>query len=229
MEPQALKTPRRLTRQQQKAETRDRLLEAARRVFARRGFHKASVSEVATEAGFTVGAVYAHFESKDDLFLELLEQHVEERLALYSKLFEGGRDLHEQASRGADRWMAFLRDEPDFFPLSIEFWAHAVRNPELRRRYASSQAEFHEAFAHMIERGAEQQGIAVDPEEAARLGTVVNALALGLSLEKGVNPDAVPDELLGTTLSLFFRGLLALAVQGEDVGLSTARELSDDA
>ncbi|HZD71914.1 MAG TPA: helix-turn-helix domain-containing protein, partial [Actinomycetes bacterium] len=47
---------------------------AARRVFARRGYHDASVEEVAEEAGFSKGAVYSNFTSKEDLFVTLLEQ-----------------------------------------------------------------------------------------------------------------------------------------------------------
>ena len=67
----------RLTREESRAQTRDRLLEAAREVFARNGFHGASVEEIASAAGFSTGALYSNFEGKEDLFLVLMEREIE--------------------------------------------------------------------------------------------------------------------------------------------------------
>src|SRR2546423_10413157 len=64
----------RMTREQSKAHTRERLLEAARSVFASSGFHGASVEEIAATAGFSTGALYSNFDGKEDLFLALLER-----------------------------------------------------------------------------------------------------------------------------------------------------------
>ncbi len=68
----------RLTREQSKALTRERLLAAARTVFARRGFHGASVEEIAAEAGYSTGALYSNFDGKEDLFLALMEREIDE-------------------------------------------------------------------------------------------------------------------------------------------------------
>src|ERR1700726_4118293 len=68
----------RMTREQSKANTRERLLLAARRGFARRGFHGASVEEIASEAGFSTGALYSNFDGKEDLFLVLMEREIDE-------------------------------------------------------------------------------------------------------------------------------------------------------
>src|SRR4029453_8495614 len=73
----------RLTRSERKERTRTDLIAAARRVFLRRGFHAASLDEIAEEAGFTKGAVYSNFESKDDLFLAVLDEHFRQRAQLY--------------------------------------------------------------------------------------------------------------------------------------------------
>ncbi len=67
----------RLTREQSRAQTRERLLEAARGVFARNGFHGSSVEEIASAAGFSTGALYSNFEGKEDLFLVLMEREIE--------------------------------------------------------------------------------------------------------------------------------------------------------
>jgi AcrR family transcriptional regulator len=63
-------------RSARKAQTRERLLQAAARVYARRGFSGATLDEVAAEAGFTKGAVYSHFGSKENLLLALMEEHL---------------------------------------------------------------------------------------------------------------------------------------------------------
>src|SRR5438552_3631727 len=68
----------RLTREQSKANTRERLLDAARSVFARSGFHGASVEEIASRAGYSTGALYSNFDGKEDLFLVLMEREIEE-------------------------------------------------------------------------------------------------------------------------------------------------------
>src|SRR5512143_1004697 len=75
-----------LTHAQQNAETRRRLLASARRIFLRKGFHAASLADVAKDAGYTKGAVFSQFESKADLFLALLEMRSSERLARLKKL-----------------------------------------------------------------------------------------------------------------------------------------------
>src|SRR2546421_6317082 len=69
--------PQRLSRTEQRDQTRARLLDAAEKVFVDRGFHAASVEEVAEEAGYSKGAVYSNFENKDELFLAVLERRVD--------------------------------------------------------------------------------------------------------------------------------------------------------
>src|SRR5437764_15482063 len=71
----------RLTREQSRANTREKLLAAARSVFARSGFHGASVEEIASEAGFSTGALYSNFDSKEDLFLELMQREIDKTAA----------------------------------------------------------------------------------------------------------------------------------------------------
>jgi AcrR family transcriptional regulator len=209
-------TPERPTiREEQRALTRARLLDAAKRVFARRGFHAASVEEIAREAGATTGAIYSNFEGKEDLFLALFEEHVASQVAKYREIFARGTNLEERSRGGADDWMAYLREEPDSFPLLIEFWSYAIREPELRPRYAARLAAFRETFASLIEDGARDLGIELPPGFAERMGMVINALGNGLALEKLADPESVPDELLGSTIALMFQTLAAAAQAGD--------------
>lgn len=199
-------------RDEQRALTRRRLLDGAEAVFARSGFHGASVEEIAREAGATTGALYSNFASKEDLFLALFEERIDADFGDYSRIVTAGATIEEQARGAADRWMAILRERPDYFPLLMEFWAYAIRKPVLRERLAGRFASLREASARLVLEGAEQQGYYPPNAEAGQLvGTLVNALGNGLALEKLVDPDSVPDSLYGDMLVLIFQALQALA------------------
>src|SRR6266704_4728198 len=72
---------RRLTREDKRQANRARILQAARNVFARHGYHGATIGEIADEAGLSNGAVYYNFANKEDLFLALLDQWRTELIA----------------------------------------------------------------------------------------------------------------------------------------------------
>jgi AcrR family transcriptional regulator len=203
--------PRRSLRDEQRALTRRRLFEAAEVVFARSGFHGATVEEIAREAGATTGALYSNFASKEDLFLALLEEVTDAEVREYAEMFAAGDTVDQQARAGADRFMEILRERPAYFPLFIEFWCYAVREPKVRERFATRFGAFREAMARMVAEGAAGQGIELGAELSARLGLMVSALGNGLALEKLAAPEAVPDELFGDLLILIFQALSALA------------------
>src|SRR6202022_1842014 len=89
--------PRRLTRKERQAHTRSCLMKSAARVFARRGLQHASIDEVAEDAGFTKGAFYANFKSKEELFLAMLDERFAERLAEIDHAIEGDEEPEVQA------------------------------------------------------------------------------------------------------------------------------------
>ncbi len=198
-------------RDEQKALTRRRLLEAADAVFATRGFCGASVEEIARRAGASTGALYSNFSGKEDLFLELFEDRTTAHMQEYCEIFHRGVTPEEQTRGGADRWMQILRERPDYFPLLIEFWTYALREPTARRRFADRFAAFRAAIAQQVSDGAAQHGVPIPQEMAERLGLVINALGNGIALEKLVDPEGVPDELFGDVLVLIFTALEALA------------------
>ena len=193
-------------RDEQRALTRRRLLDGAEAVFARGGFHGASVEEIAREAGATTGALYSNFAGKEDLFLALFEERIAADVGDYSQIVAAGTTIEEQARGAADRWMAILRERPDYFPLLIEFWAYAIREPALRERLAGRFAALRSASARLALEGAERQGYSPGAEAGELVGLLINALGNGLALEKLADPDAVPDSLFGDMLVLIFHG-----------------------
>src|ERR1700719_1087305 len=96
----AMEATARMTREQSKAATRERLLDAARSVFAASGFHGASVEEVAAAAGFSTGALYSNFEGKEDLFLALMEREIDEHAREIADAVSLRESVSERATGG---------------------------------------------------------------------------------------------------------------------------------
>lgn len=201
-------------RDEQRALTRRRVLDGAEAVFARDGYHGASVEEIAREAGATTGALYSNFASKEDLFLALFEERIAADVGDYSQIVAEGTTLEEQARGAADRWMAILRERPAYFPLLIEFWAYAVREPRLRDHLAGRFAALRSASARLAVEAAERQGYSPGAEAGELVGLLINALGNGLALEKLADPRAVSDALFGDMLVLIFQAFEALARHG---------------
>jgi AcrR family transcriptional regulator len=200
-------------RDEQKALTRRRLLDGAEAVFARHGFHGASVDEIAREAGATTGALYSNFAGKEDLFLALFEERIATDVGAYSEIVAAGASFEAQARGAADHWMQILHERPDYFPLLIEFWAYAIRVPKLRERLADRFAALRASSARLVLEGAQQLGFPPNIEAGELIGLLINALGNGLALEKLVDPDAIPDALYGDLLVLILQALRALALQ----------------
>ena len=195
-----------------RAEPRDarrELLSAAADIFSARGFHDASVDAVAERAGYSKGAVYWHFDGKDDLFLALIEEHVDRPLREMAELLESApadRDMAPEASR---RLAELIAGQPDWILLDHEYWLRAMRDPQLRRRYAERRRDLRTALGDALARRMETleaETPAVDPE---RIATAFMALIVGLAQQALVDPGAVPDDLLGETILLIYRGLTA--------------------
>jgi AcrR family transcriptional regulator len=193
----------RMTREQSKAATRERLLSAARRVVAARGFHGASVEEIASEAGYSTGALYSNFSGKEDLFLALMEHEISREVREIEAAVGRRATIPERARGGADQWMAFVEREPELVLLFVEFWAYAVRDPEVRPQVARRLATVRETITRLITRAADEFDLEL-AIPAEQLAIAVDALADGIARQKLADPDAVPDELLGNALSLLF-------------------------
>jgi AcrR family transcriptional regulator len=196
---------KRLSREEQRALTKARLITSARIVFARRGFHQALLEEIAEEAGYSTGAIYANFDGKEDLFLAVLDDHVAARVRAVEQAVSEASTPAQRARAGADDWMRFLREDPDWYRLFIEFWSYAQRDPELRARVATRFAAFPKANAQLIQAGARNVGIALPEGLANAAGTLFTALADGLALMKLLDPEAVPDELFGDALAALYQ------------------------
>jgi AcrR family transcriptional regulator len=193
----------RLTREESKANTRERLLRAARTVFARSGFHGASVEEIASEAGFSTGALYSNFDGKEDLFLALMEHQIDEHAREISAAVGARSSMAERAKGGARQWMTMIERDPEVLLLFVEFWAYGVRDAQVRPSVAAQFARVRELLTKLIADGVHEFDLELDVP-AEQLAVAIDALADGIARQKLADPDAVPDELMGRVLSLLF-------------------------
>lgn len=190
---------------------RDELLSASLRVFAHRGYSEAGVDEIAAEAGYSKGALYWYFSSKEELLMALLEERVDaplrDRVALLASA-PADRDMSAEATRA---FAQQLDGEREAMLLEREYWSLAIRDPELRAQYAKRQAELRDALASGLEARARRLGapeLTVSAEEVAR---IVMSIIGGLAVDELVEPGSVRPELLGEALALVYAGLVARA------------------
>jgi AcrR family transcriptional regulator len=191
-----------------RTQVREELLAAAARVFARRGFHGASVEAISEDAGLSTGAIYSNFRSKEDLFLSLYEDRIERRRGeLRSAVERAGGGLAGVAAASAEVGEAFRRDRY-WFLLYFEFALHAARDPAFARRFRKVR----KAGLRQLERGL-GEGLAhsgLDPTlPPVQLARGLRALSYGLALERLVDDGRGSEALFGRLAELIFRGLAA--------------------
>jgi len=189
-------TPGRVPRPR-KEEVRERVLRAAGEVFADRGFAAASLDQVAAAAGFTKGAVYSNFGSKDELFLALMTDEVARRVDVVERALRDTTDLPDAlAAVGTE----LSRREATWQLLYLEFWQRAVRDPDVRRAFVASRRDLRTRIAVVVARFLAEHPVRTS-WDADSLTVVLIALSNGLALEALPDPDAVPGTLLTRVLS----------------------------
>ncbi|HSI27491.1 MAG TPA: TetR/AcrR family transcriptional regulator [Aeromicrobium sp.] len=170
-----------------RAQTRQRLADAAREVFAREGFGRSTVEQVCEAAGFTRGAFYSNFTSLDELFLEMWAQ---ESGALLGRLHEltNGEARARDVRSGVKRVLKALPVDTDWFQISSEFTAHAVRTPGLARVMAQREAAILDALLPLVDNLLAQIGRHVTDRKA--LGRSLVAAYDGTMLQLAVDPES---------------------------------------
>lgn len=195
---------RRLTRHDKRQANRARILQAARTVFAQRGYHGATIDQIAGEAGLSNGAVYYNFASKEDLFLALLEEWRAELIHdLASALPRPGSPEPGQSFEDElGHVIGMLQRRREWRLLLFDFVTYAARNPAFRARFAASRQNFKQALAGLLaERTAAHHLQPVAPPE--QLAVLVTALVNGLAFDELTEPGGLRGDLLATGLMAF--------------------------
>lgn len=132
--------------------TREALVAAAAEIFTAKGFHAASLDEIADAAGFTRGAIYSNFGSKEELLFAVYDRLDDMTLAgMADAIDERGGNPLDNATAAAQVWGSLLRRPRDMIALSLELRLYALRNPEARERLARLEDQANEKLAAFIE------------------------------------------------------------------------------
>jgi AcrR family transcriptional regulator len=199
----AVEKPKRMTRAEQRARTRAALIDAAGRVIADRGFHGASIEAITAEAGYTGGAFYSNFDSKEELFAALLEERV---FKVWRELLTANAKPRRPTAREIGEISAGMNRHPDsrwIIQLWLELMANAGRDERFRKIAAELWRGGRQLSTYLLTEAYKATG-RKPPAAPEHLVTAMMALETGLSLQHYADPEAVPLELLPELFELLF-------------------------
>lgn len=205
----------RLTRAEQREITRERLISAAGVVFCRAGFEAAPIDVIAEEAGYSRGAFYSNFESKDEVFVELLGRHLDaevETLGQALGRIEAARDL----APAIERRYRVLGENNSWCLLTTEFQLYTMRGGTKAGEFAKTYESYRQRLAALLEEHFTRLGVEsrLTPYEFA-----VSQIALshGLALQRAAD-STLENTLPARALATFVRGALSgrQRVSGDD-------------
>jgi AcrR family transcriptional regulator len=196
----------RLNREESRQQTRARLLDSAQHVFALHGFAGASLDEIADHAGYSKGAVYSNFESKEALFLELLNNHMKREETEVRELLDRNATFPEILKALKQRYST-PEGKIALALLSTEFQLHASRHPEFAEPFAALYRQQRIAIAELLRSMAHKVGVPV-PSHLKDHATSLIALSHGISMQRAADPDSVPPGAAGRAIETFLSAIL---------------------
>jgi len=182
--------------------TRWKLLGAAKRIFAQDGFEAARLEDIAATAGYTRGAFYANFDSKEDIFFALLEEWVRERIESVTRALHRHSRAVENLAELRKHYALVARDRR-LVLISMEFKLYALRHPEAHARLRSRHRRIRASFGALLSELMQSLGKPL-PVEYPAASTCLSAVAEGLLLEHLVDPKTLSDAAVRQVLGLFF-------------------------
>lgn len=187
-----------------RGEVRDRILDAAAKVFAAEGFAGATIDAIGQAAGFTKGAVYSNFESKDELFLALLDREFElrgEQIAI--ALDRSAGDTTAAAREVSRSVLDSVRDHSDYYVLLVEYWLRAQRDPQLRERLIERRRAAADQALHIVESTDTVPG----DRRLTDIAQLVVTLNLGVAMEEVLRPGTINPDLLAQLITALLESI----------------------
>ncbi|OBG56656.1 hypothetical protein A9X03_08990 [Mycobacterium sp. E1715] len=195
-----------MTRTEQREQTRQRLIESAGRVFCRVGFEAAPIDVIAEEAGFSRGAFYSNFESKDHLFLELIRRHLDAEIDTLGRALDRIKSASDLAP-AIERRYRVLGEDSSWCLLSTEFQLYTMRGGAKADEFGAIYESYRRRLGELISLHFDRLGIesTLSPYE---FGVAQIALSHGLALQRAAN-GSLKANLTARALATFVRGALA--------------------
>ncbi|RKP52507.1 TetR/AcrR family transcriptional regulator [Trinickia fusca] len=198
-----MKQRQRLTREQSKDQTRERLIDAAQKIFMKKGYVAASVEDIAAAAGYTRGAFYSNFRSKPELLMELLQRDHERMDRDLQAIFDEGATREQMQARAIALYSQFFRDEDACFLLWVEAKLLAIRDAKFRTRFSAFTKEKRDYLANYIRLFSERAGTPLQlPAETLALGLM--SLCDGVQFFRMTDPQEINEDLIESVLAGFF-------------------------
>jgi AcrR family transcriptional regulator len=210
-----------LTRKEKQAKTRSSLLRSAAKLICRKGITEASIDDIAVDAGYTKGAFYANFRSKEEMFLVMLDERYATELERLEAHLPGEEPV-EEVRQSAEDFIRFIRSDPEWPRLYFEFVVYAARNPEFREELATRNRAMRERIAEVIRNwAADFQTEAPFPfEDIARM---LFCLADGFLVQRLIEPD-LDEDLYATMNTTLFKGIAASSLDLDIEELADTQE-----
>jgi TetR/AcrR family fatty acid metabolism transcriptional regulator len=187
-------------RRRRREETRARLLEAAASVLARSGFDRATLDEIVREAGFSKGAFYVHFESKDDLFWAMLEERISRQQEALRGAVDHSKPMDDNVRTILSAVFGLLGDDPLWGSLFMEFHAHAARNERVRSRLDTMYEGWRQLIVDILSASREAGRMRKDAD-LKFMATVLVATVEGSIIQSHLAPQSVRLEKLVAPLT----------------------------
>lgn len=198
--------PPRLSREESRLQTRTHLLAAAKRLFVERGFGATSLRDIAAEAGYTQGAFYSNFASKEDLFVELMRERSKTQVTDIARTLGDPSASADDIVSALEVWAQTLDAEPEWSVLGVEFKLQGRRNPDFATASEALLNAHRDGLAYCIEQIFARLE-RVPPESPTVLAGSFMGLSQGLALQRSMLSE-VP---IGHMIMVFLRSLLAAA------------------
>lgn len=174
-------------KRRKREETRERLLKAAFGVFARNGYERATVDEIVRDAGFSKGAFYVHFSTKEDLFRAMLEERASSLQAALVQVLDADASLKDNVRNLLKAIFEIEEQDAEWPATFMEFLAHSGRNPEVRERLATIFESWQKFIAEMLRLSRETGHVRTDMD-ADFLARAAIALINGTLLQNRLTP-----------------------------------------
>lgn len=189
-----------LDRFEQRKQTRQKLIDGALQMFSTSGYDHATVDDISQAAGYSKGAYYFHFSTKDDILLELLRLWTEGRTAVLAAGAESGASPREALVQTLSSFFSYA-DSPQWPGVLLEFWAQAVRNSEVNKRLSQVYAGWRRQVAGLFEQAIAAGMDATSAQDAAAVALAAHdgyavQIAIGSPGGRAVTPAELAESLV---------------------------------
>ncbi|WP_020666743.1 TetR/AcrR family transcriptional regulator [Amycolatopsis nigrescens] len=190
----------RLTRAESQARTREQLVATAKDLFLRDGYSATSLEKVADEAGYSKGAVYSNFRSKDELCLAALDRIHQEQAELMAESLVGAEGM-DGLLTAFQAWAERSIGDEAWTALEVEFATNARHDPEIRRELAVRDKAIRDSIAGLLTSYSDRFDIVL-PMSADDTATALLSLGIGLGVQRAIDP-GIPVNVLPDVIRIF--------------------------